>query len=237
MADTRILIIDNSIDQTVYRPLQHWRPYLDGPVDVYRPPESQLPPIPLAYSHVLITGSEASITQDDDWIVEECEMIRKMAEGGVPILGSCFGHQLVVRALGGKEYVHPTPTPEFGWVGVTLGEDGCEDDPVFGGLPSRFHVFSSHLDEVEPLPDDWEVLGMSERCENALVRWRKGPIWGIQHHPEIGFDDGERLFQALLDRRPEQREQLLEGFQAAKRDDRITGTLVRAFLDLSAEED
>lgn len=233
----RILIVDNSLDPTIYRPLHHWRPYLEGTVDVYRAPAGHFPPIPLAYTHVILTGSEASITQDDDWIVDECELVRILAGGKIPVLASCFGHQMVVRALSGKKFVHRTPTPEFGWVRVELDEDTAPDDPVLGRLPEEFHSYSSHFDEVEPLPDGWEVLGKSDRCENALIKWCEGPIWGIQHHPEIGFDDGERLLQALLERRPEQKEQIMAGFEAQKQDDRVTGILVRAFLDYPPEEE
>ena len=232
----RILIVDNSLDPAIYRPLNHWWPYLDGTVDVYRPPAGHFPPIPLAYTHVIITGSEASITQDDDWIVDECELVQILAKGKIPVLASCFGHQMVVRALSGKKFVHKTPTPEFGWVRVELDEFDGKDDPVFGALPEEFHVYSSHFDEVEPLPEGWDVLGKSARCENAMIKWRDSPIWGIQHHPEIGFDDGERLIAAMMERKPDQRELVMAGFEAQKRDDRVTGILVRAFLDYLPEE-
>lgn len=228
----RLLIIDNSIDQTIYSPVEHWRRHADCPVDAVRPPAGESSQQLNRFSHVIITGSEASILEDYDWIVEECRLVRRLADLKMPVLASCFGHQLVVRAISGKQHVGRCPSPEFGWVEVSSPGPGRSSDPLVGSLPEPFYVFSSHFDEVQPLPDDWERLGASRLCENAIVRWQKGPIWGIQHHPEIGIEQGAALMKALLERMPERKEQVMAGFEPQRRDSLVTRDIVTGFLEI-----
>ena len=226
----RLLVIDNSMDQTIYSPVDHWRVHARCKVDVVRPPAGGFPGELARWSHVIITGSEASILEDYDWILEECRLVERLAERAVPVLASCFGHQLVVRALSGKPHVRRCPAPEFGWVEVCGAGPARRTDPIVGSLPEPFFVFSSHFDEVYPLPEDWERLCKSRLCNNAVVRWRKGPVWGIQHHPEIGIEQGADLMDALLEKMPDRKSLVLAGFEAARRDSLVTGAIVANFL-------
>ncbi len=228
----RLLIIDNSIDQTIYNPVEHWRQHADCPVDAVRPPVGEFPEQLDRWSHVIITGSEASILEDYDWIIEECRIVRQLADRQLPVLASCFGHQLVVRAISGKPNVGRCPAPEFGWVEVSGCGPHRSSDPIIGGLPEPFYVFSAHFDEVQPLPEDWERLGASRMCENAVVRWQEGPIWGVQHHPEIGIEQGAALMKTLLEKMPDRKEQVMAGFAPLRRDSLVTGTMVRCLLEI-----
>jgi GMP synthase-like glutamine amidotransferase len=229
----RLLIVDLSVNAAVYRPVGHWRPHVEAlgvPVDVCRPPDGDVPADLAAYSHAILTGSEASILEDTEWIVRACELTRALEARHVKLLGSCFGHQMLARALSGLAFVRRTPTPEFGWVEVRKTGGGARD-PVADALPDRCHVYTSHFDEVFPLPPGWERVAETAGCRYAVVRRMRGGAWGIQPHPEIGVDDGRALQASYLTTMSGRRDVLEAAWHADPRDDRIAPALVRGFLD------
>ena len=229
----RLLIVDLSVDPAIYRPVDHWRPHveaLDVPVDVCRPPDGDVPADLAPYSHAILTGSEASILAGTEWIVRACELTRALEARQVNLLGSCFGHQMLARALSGRAFVRRTPTPEFGWVEVRKTGGGARD-PLVDALPDRCHVYASHFDEVFPLPPDWEWIAETTDCPYAVVRRTKGRAWGIQPHPEIGVDEGRALQASYLRTMPERGDTLASSWHSDPRDDRITAALIKGFLN------
>ena len=229
----RLLIVDLSVNPAVYRPVDHWRPHVEAlgaPVDVCRPPDGDVPTDLAPYSHAILTGSEATILADTEWIVRACELTRALDARGVKLLGSCFGHQMLARALSGREFVRRTPTPEFGWVEVHKTGSGTRD-PLTDALPDRCHVYTSHFDEVWPLSPGWERVAKTADCACAVVRRASGGAWGIQPHPEISVDEGLALQASYLDTMPERRKVLEAGWHADLRDDRIAAALVKGFLN------
>lgn len=234
MRDTRrLLIVDLSVNPAVYRPVDHWRPHVEArgvPFDVCRPPDGQAPADLSAYSHAILTGSEASIVADTEWIVKACELTRALDARQVRLMGSCFGHQMLARALAGAAFVRHTPTPEFGWVEVTKTGGGARD-PLVDALPDRCHVYTSHFDEVFPLPPGWERVADTADCPYAIVRRTRGGAWGIQPHPEIGVDEGRALQESYLKTMAERRDVLEAGWHGEPRDDGIAAALVKGFLD------
>lgn len=232
MPNRRLLIVDLSVDPTVYRPVDHWRPHVEllgVPVEVCRPPDGHFPADLAPYSHAILTGSEASILADTEWIERACELTRALDARGVKLLGSCFGHQMLGRALSGREFVRRTPTPEFGWVEVRRG-GGLTRDPLVDALPERCHVYTSHFDEVWPLPPGWEVVANTADCACAVVRRASGRAWGIQPHPEIGVEEGLALQASYLTTMPERKTVLEAGWHGEIRDGRIAPAVVRGFL-------
>jgi GMP synthase-like glutamine amidotransferase len=234
MSETRrLLIVDVSINPAVYRPVDHWRPHVEAlgvPVDVCRPPDSDMPLDLAPYSHAVLTGSEASILSGTEWIVRACELTRALDARDVKLLGSCFGHQMLARALSGREFVRRTPTPEFGWVEVRKTGGGPQD-PLTNALPDRCHVYTSHFDEVWPLPAGWECVAQTSDCGCAVVRRASGGAWGIQPHPEIGIDEGLALQSSYLETMPDRQKVLESGWHGEPRDDRIAAALVKGFLE------
>jgi len=177
----RVLIVDNSLHRPIYQPVQQWLRYLeDFPVDAIHAPSGDTVEFVGDYTHVIITGSTASLVDPPAWADVEADLVRDAADLGLSILGSCFGHQMLVYALSGPEYVVRAASPEIGWVGVEI----FEFDPLFEGLPSPWHTFAWHSDEVVALPDPWMVLGRTSLCETAVIRFGEMPIWGLQVHPE-----------------------------------------------------
>jgi GMP synthase (glutamine-hydrolysing) len=165
---------------------------------------SRQAPRPLdAYGAVVIFGGSMHADQDEHhpWLRDENELIRGLLDRQVPLLGVCLGIQLIAKAEGAA--VYPIPDgPEIGWLPVEL-TDAAENDPVLGGLPSRFDAFGWHYYTYD-LPAGAEELARSTRCNQAFRLGRFA--WGIQFHAEVTLDtvrswlDDEDDFPLDLDR-------------------------------------
>lgn len=143
---------------------------------------ARLPDGAAGYDAVMMTGSPASVTQLEPWMERAADFMMGAAAGGVPVLGVCFGHQLLARAHGAR-VVRNRHGREIGTVEVSLSEAGRED-PLFHGLPERFSVQATHEDIVEQPPEGATVLaGNANTSVQALAF---GPlIRGVQFHPEV----------------------------------------------------
>jgi GMP synthase-like glutamine amidotransferase len=183
----RILFLDNAIENDTYQPLTYWQPVLFFPFDVFRVSAGQWPSDLKAYSHILITGSTASVLDDTDWMQAEAELIRSAVNKGKVILGSCFGHQIIASALFGLQKVRRKPKPEIGWPGIEI----IVEDSLLGKAGRILNAFLFHYDEVCNLPqEDATVMARSINCENLAFKLRGSPVWGIQPHFEMGIVEG-----------------------------------------------
>jgi len=99
----------------------------------------------------------------------------------VPVLGICYGLQIMASTLGGK--VEPAEQREYGRADVTLSSPG----ELLHGFEHEesLHVWMSHGDHVGALPADFQVLGSSPSCPNAIVASTKRHLYGLQFHPEV----------------------------------------------------
>lgn len=226
----RLLIVDNSLHPEIYTPVSHWTRFTGVSGTVLRP-EDPLPGDLTTYTHAFVTGSEASICAREPWIERQCEVVRLLATHRIRTLASCFGHQMLARALWGNGFVRRSPTPEFGWVEVSLTDAGQKDE-VMAGVDPQFHTYSAHFDEIAPLPPDFLVLGRSARCPHAIVRVSGLPMWGLQHHPEISIQQGAALLDALRIMMPERTDLIEGGTQSTQKDSLQVIPMVRNFLRL-----
>lgn len=136
-------------------------------------------------SGVVITGSHAMVTEHQAWSERTADWLTQAVEKGVPVLGICYGHQLLAHALGG-EVGNNLYGPEFGTVEVHL-DDVAQQDPLLGGFPNPIKVHVSHTQSVLRLPEGARRLASSAMDANqAFVVG--GCAWGVQFHPE--FDAG-----------------------------------------------
>ncbi|MBC7131163.1 glutamine-hydrolyzing GMP synthase, partial [Candidatus Bathyarchaeota archaeon] len=103
----------------------------------------------------------------------------KILDLGLPVLGLCYGHQLLAYMAGGK--VSPAKRREYGAAYVTI------DKPVgvLKGMSRKEKVWMSHGDTVFSLPPEYEVLAHSENSPVAAFRHKEKPIYGLQWHPEV----------------------------------------------------
>ena len=111
----------------------------------------------------------------------------------IPVLGICYGMQLVCEHLGGK--VDQTETREY-------GRAVCEvavDDPIFENVPRQSQVWMSHGDQVQKVSDDFMPLASTETCPVAAVKHKTRPVYGLQFHPEVTHSPhGSELLKNFL---------------------------------------
>lgn len=225
----RVLIIDNAIHRFLFKPPWHWKACLRGTaVDVVNAPSGHPLPDLGGYTHVILTGSEASLLAQRPWFEEECRLIRDAAHRGIPLLGSCFGHQMLVYALSGPAALRPSKTPEVGWVSV----DVIEPDELLADVPHPWHVFSFHFDEVADPPTPWKILARSDRCAVHALRYGNRPIWGIQAHPEISERKAEFLARLYLLVCGRAGRRAATDFRRPAVRDRAVHSIVRRFLSV-----
>ena len=205
MKEKRIGIIDNSLDHSIYNPIRHWRICLDTEFEIFKATENHFPDAG-DFTHLILSGSEASVLQRERWAQEEVELVKAASQRNVSLLGSCYGHQILAVALAGPQHVQRSASPEIGWIPVhTYGKED------FLGTEGLAYSFSSHLDEVVNLPDEFVILASSADCEVQAFRLKNRPVWGLQIHPEININ--EALW--YLEKRVQNKHEPLHLFQAA----------------------
>ena len=131
---------------------------------------------------VIVTGSAAYVTDRAEWSERTADWIRQAVHGGMPLLGICYGHQLLAHALGGKVDYNPAGR-ESGTVFIDLHPPAFED-PLFAAMPARFAAHATHLQTVLQPPQGATVLARSEQDGCHAFRWGDR-AWGVQFHPEF----------------------------------------------------
>jgi GMP synthase (glutamine-hydrolysing) len=139
-------------------------------VEVVDLTRAALPADPRAFSVVVPLGSDDSVLDPAvPYLAEEREFVERAVAAGVPVLGVCFGAQLLATVLGGR--VRALDRPEIGWLSVDTTDPGLIE-------PGPWLVW--HLDALE-CPPDAEVLATTDV---AVQAFRQGPHLGVQFHPE-----------------------------------------------------
>ncbi|WP_415920018.1 type 1 glutamine amidotransferase [Tateyamaria sp. SN6-1] len=131
------------------------------------------PPGPEACDGWLVTGSKHGAYEDHAWIPPLEELIRAIYATGRPMIGVCFGHQIIAKAMGGR-----VEKFEGGWA---VGRQ----DYTYKGAPVAINAW--HQDQVTQVPDGAEVIASNAFCANAALVYGNR-IWTIQPHPEFGAD-------------------------------------------------
>jgi GMP synthase (glutamine-hydrolysing) len=181
-ASGKVLVVDNSDRRQAGKWFANC---LEGFGCVRVKNREELDPHDLGYPAVVLSGSERSIFENAEWLDKQLSYVRTLAKEGVPLLGVCFGHQLVFRSLYGKEVLTRRAAPEVGWVTVNLN-----GDEIFEGLGDSIRPYNFHFDEVGDVPDGWRIIASSAACRVHAVRHDELPIYGLQFHPETTVEDG-----------------------------------------------
>lgn len=193
---------------------------IDEAVDVstFYPHEHDLPD-GHGFDRVIITGSEFHVYDRQDWVEELQDYVLTAMDRGIPVLGVCYGHQLLADALGGtvEQLDVPDQEPlddrEMGFNRIWLTDAG-KDSILLDGFPSPFWSFTSHSDYVAALPETAISLARNPYGNHAFHDEQQ-PAYGIQFHPEYDRD----LAETLLDDKelPEEQERVIRATFTAER--------------------
>ena len=188
----RILFLDNSIQDDRYQPLGYWEPVLLFDFDSYRASAGEFPENLDQYSHIFLTGSTSSVLDNSDWIRAEQELIRTAVDQGKVMVGSCFGHQIMARALFGDDAVRKRPGLDVGWPAIEI----LADDALLGEAGSKIYGYVFHYDEVCRIDEKRAaVIARSDACEILAFKLKDKPVWGIQPHFEMGIVEGLKFLE------------------------------------------
>ncbi|HEY2394950.1 MAG TPA: glutamine amidotransferase [Rudaea sp.] len=139
-----------------------------------------LPP-PQRVSAAIVTGSAAMVTQRHDWSERTAQWLADAVRRDVPLLGVCYGHQLLAHALGGRVADNPRGR-EIGTVRIDCLAPAAID-PLLAAI-GDFAAQATHLQTVVELPGNATVLARSSQDNYQAVRYSKR-AWGLQFHPEF----------------------------------------------------
>jgi GMP synthase (glutamine-hydrolysing) len=138
---------------------------------------------------LILSGSPASVYDRD----APCPPAGLLENTDCPILGICYGLQIVAAALGGE--VSPSASREYGSARLEI----CgPESPVFEGIPRQIDVWMSHGDHVTHLPPDFRVTARTKTSLNAVEHLSKR-IYGLQFHPEVAHTpEGSRILRNFV---------------------------------------
>ncbi|WP_286936225.1 glutamine amidotransferase [Achromobacter sp. UBA4530] len=166
----------------------------DLPVRVFKPHDDEPLPTWNDVSGAVLTGSWSMVTDREPWSERTAEWLRGAHGARLPLLGICYGHQLMAHALGGVVDFHPQGR-EIGQHAIDFCAD-VGDDALLGALPRRFLANLTHEQSVLTPPPGAEVLARSRHDPHQVLRY--GPnAWSVQFHPEFS----PTLMSACLSRR------------------------------------
>ena len=177
--------------EALLRPLRpHWNYRL------WRAIDGELPPDPLAAEAVVMTGSVASVTEAAPWMAPVEDLIRARHAAGRTVVGLCFGHQLIAKALGGRVGRQPQGL-RLGTAWTHLRHRTDWMTPSVEAL----RLFAAHEDQVLEPPPGAQVLGGDARCPVGLMT--VGPrVLATKYHPELSRAFMVDLLDALSTRLP-----------------------------------
>lgn len=151
-------------------------------IRTYQVFRDELPSTTQDIDGIIITGSSKEVYDDESWIQSLEKFVNRARAHRIPMLGVCFGLQLIAQATGGKVTKNPKGR-EIGTKKAQLTESG-KTDPLFAGLPQTVDVQESHQSAVVQLPQNAQLLAENSFGIQAF-RLKKEPTWGVQFHPEV----------------------------------------------------
>lgn len=140
------------------------------------------PEAPRAYAAVLVTGSDAFVTDRLPWSEAAAGWLRDALDAELPVFAVCYGHQLLAHALGGTVEDNPKGE-ELGTHEIVL-EPHAASDPLLAGLPPCFAANLAHRQTVTALPRGATTLAASSGDSHQILRYAP-TAWSTQFHPEF----------------------------------------------------
>lgn len=193
----------------------------------YRACDGQLPERASACDAYVITGSAASVTEQADWMKHTQDFVLGAAQER-PVIGICFGHQLVADAYGGT-----VERSERGWgIGVHT-YDVHRQKPWMTPASRQVCVVASHMDQVVVPPPGSEVLAGSPFCPVGMLQIGEN-VLTFQNHPEITKSFARDLYSSRMERLGEARGRAALASLAEGTHSNLFGMWATSFLSGSA---
>ena len=123
---------------------------------------------------IILSGGPASVFSEGAPQIDP-----RVFDLGIPVLGICYGLQLMAKHLGGA--VEFSNRREYGASTLSV----VKKSPIFDGLPGRFQVWNSHGDNVTQIPDGFETIGTTENSNFGAIQHPSKSLFGLQFHPEV----------------------------------------------------
>ena len=137
---------------------------------------------------IIFTGGPKSVYESNS---PQCDP--RLFELGIPILGICYGAQLMSYVCGGV--VQPCRTSEYGQRDIVIDPA----NPLFDGLEKNQIVLMSHTDQIERLPEGFTGIAMSDSCKYAAIAQSEKKLYGVQFHPEVELStNGIKIIENFL---------------------------------------
>ncbi|SRR5712691_6592652 len=187
---------------------------------------------------IIVTGSPLSVTERAPWMLRLGDDLLRIGARGVPVLGVCFGHQLLARAAGGDVVLNPRGR-EIGTVRVQLTAAGRRD-PLFGwvgggskvaqpeGGGTQIEVQATHVDAVDPLPPGAVILASNENSIAQAYRLSE-TVAAVQFHPELW---AEAMRDLIISRRDKLQAEGMDATALAEQVREVrAGEILRAFAE------
>ncbi|MBT3834616.1 glutamine-hydrolyzing GMP synthase [Candidatus Peribacteria bacterium] len=139
---------------------------------------------------IIISGGPQSVYAENSPKVDP-----KIFDLGIPILGICYGHQLITYTLGGK--VEESKTKEYGYCEIELTKNSGR---MLRDIKEQFTAWMSHGDEVHKMPPGFHRAATSDSCKTAAMAHEKKHIYSLQFHPEVTHTEyGSEILQNFVD--------------------------------------
>ncbi len=188
---------------------------------------AEFPPL-ATLAGVLVTGSHCMVTEHLDWSERTARWLVEVAGADVPILGVCYGHQLLAYAFGGEVGNNPRG-PQEGTTRVELTPAG-QKDALLGGLGADFAAQVSHTQSALRLPPGAVRLVFDGWDMNQAFRVGQN-TWGVQFHPEIDADIARTYIHAERDELAAEGQDV-EQILSTLRESPVAAQVLRRFAEL-----
>lgn len=152
-------------------------------------PYNHIPELTPNIKGVILSGSPCSVREEDAPRID-LDLFR----GKVPLLGVCYGAQLMAQMLGGD--VKPSQHREYGRAKMEIKD---EDSSLLAGLSETSQVWMSHADTIVRIPESFHIIASTESVEVAAFKIEDELTYGIQFHPEVTHStEGKQLLHNFV---------------------------------------
>jgi len=140
---------------------------------------------------IILSGGPLNVYE-----IKKYSFDKKIVEKGIPVLGICFGHQILSKLKGGT--VKQSKNREFGLANIIKKKDSLLIKNFFNNK-KKMKVWMSHADQVSKLPKNFDVIASSQNSKFAIVENKSKKLYGVQFHPEVTHtENGKKLISNFI---------------------------------------